>query len=88
LDLKFLSLLAAALVALTAATARGETVDDVIDALKIREYLLASEEQCRSSAHDQVQRQMAESVNACLAGRMLSDDERTRMEGAEPDLCP
>jgi hypothetical protein len=75
-----LGLLAAGFVALTAATARGETVDDVIDALKIRDYLLASEEECRSTVLVHAQRQVAESVNAGLAGRKPSDDERTRIE--------
>ena len=79
-DLRFLSLLAAALMGLTAATAHGEVVDDVIDALKIRDYLRASEEQCRNAALGQAQRQVAESVNARLAGRVLSDHERSRIE--------
>ena len=80
LELKFLSLLAAAIVALTAAAAHGETVDDVIDALKIRDYLQASEEQCRSTVLVQAQRQVTESAKAHLAGRTLNDDERTRIE--------
>lgn len=79
-DLRFLSLLAAALMGLTAATAHGEVVDDVIDALKIRDHLRASEEQCRNAALGQAQRQVAESVNARLAGRVLSDHERSRIE--------
>jgi len=75
-----LGLLAAGLIVLTAAAVRGETVDDVIDALKIRDYLLASEEQCRNTVLVQAQRQVAESVNAGFEGRKPSDDERTRIE--------
>jgi hypothetical protein len=67
-------------VALTAAAAHGETVDDVIDALKIRDYLRASEKQCRNIALGQVQSQVAVSVNARLAGREPSGDELSRIE--------
>lgn len=63
------SALAVALVALLPGMARGEAIDDVIRALKIRDYLRASEAQCREAALARAQRQVAASVTAHLAGQ-------------------
>ena len=81
--LRVLSRLAAAfvaLVALSATAAHGEVVDDVIEALKIRDYLRASEQQCRTAALGHAQRRVAASAKERLAGRMPSADEQTRIE--------
>ena len=70
----------AAIVALGVGPAHGEAVDDVVEALKIRDYLQASEAQCRSAVHGQARHRIAASVNARLAGRMPSVDEQARIE--------
>ena len=46
------------------AVARAEPVDDVIEALKIRDYLHASEDECRAAAREQADRQISAFVTA------------------------
>ncbi len=79
-DLGVLSLLCAAVVAISVGPAHGEAVDDVVEALRIRDYLQASEAQCRSAAHGQARHQVAASVSARLAGRLPSADDQARIE--------
>ena len=76
---RLLGALAVALVALGPATARGEAVEDVIQALKIRDYLRASEAQCRDAALARAQGQVAASVTSHLAGRTPGPEGEARI---------
>ena len=76
----FLTAFGAALLMFGVSSAHGEPLDDMIEALGIREYLLASEEQCRSVARDQAKNQISGSVQASLQGRSLSADDLARLD--------
>ncbi len=76
----FLTAFGVALLTFGVSNAHGEPLDDMIEALGIREYLLASEEQCRSVARDQAQNQISASVQASQEGRSLSAEDLARLD--------
>ena len=71
---------ATAVICVVYAAAKAAPVDDVIEALGIRQYLYASEEQCRVAALNHARRQVAASVNAYLAGKQIGAETRERLE--------
>ncbi len=77
---RLLSLLGAALLAATYSAAKAEPVDDVIEELKIREYLSATENECRVAARNHARRQVSASLGPSLAGRASSEVLEARME--------
>lgn len=70
-----------ALLSIGATAAHGEPVDEVVEALKVREYLLASEAECRVAAQAQAQRQVDANVKAALAARTPSAGAQARLDG-------
>ena len=75
-----LAVLGATILLAATAAAQADTLDEVIEALKIREHLLASRDECRAAALNQVQRQIDDSVQARLAGRSLDSRARERLD--------
>jgi len=61
-------------------SARADTLDEVIEALKIRQHLYASQEECRAAALKQVRPQITASIQAQLTDRALSNGAHERME--------
>ncbi len=68
------------MLAVTYSPATAEPVDDVIDELRIREYLSATEDECRVAARDHAQRQVSATLGTILAGRALSEESGARVE--------
>ena len=77
---RLLSLLGAALLAATYSAVNAEPVDDVIEELKIREYLRATENECRVAARDHARRQVSVTLGPALAGRESNEVLDARME--------
>ncbi len=73
-------LLGAALLAATYSTANAGPVDDVVEKLKIRDYLRATENECRAAARNHARNQVNAALGSAVAGRVSSEDLAPRLE--------